>query len=110
MALSHDDGKVIVDLAHVPFRIGAKTVEIFTDLDAFETLALQASCGLADSFFPGIALPRFAYRYGRERCDILRVCVKSGGNRTFARAGCRQGDLLQEPVDRDGSEPAMEME
>jgi hypothetical protein len=67
MAEAHDYGKVIVDLAHILLGISAKTVEIFTDLDAFEALALQTSCGLADSFFTGIALMRFDYRCGLER-------------------------------------------
>ena len=79
MAVAHDDGKVIVDLAHVLFGISAKSVEIFTDLDAFETLALQTSCGLAGSFFlanspAGVRLPAWPEAVRRPPCSCRAWC------------------------------------
>ena len=55
LAGTDDDGFVIVDFPGVFFRIGPEPLQVDTDLDTFQALALEAASGFLNGLIIGVA-------------------------------------------------------
>jgi len=107
LAVPHYNGKVVVNLAYVLLGVGAKTVEIFTDLDALEALTLHTSFGFQDGLIGSVAQAGMFHLYSWKWFYTFSSGVETGFIRSFVETSGGQGDLLQEPVDGDCRNPAV---